>query len=329
MAFSKEQLRAAIDVLYRQKRALSAKTMATKAGLPVELLSTALEHIGKLPIVKPDLTPSGKFRRFSMTYAAQGYVFVTWDRVWVNGRVEESAGRRMFESNERKRFLDRYQNMAVRDGLHFCTELTLNLVADKLFALLYPDYEREQAQALLDDSLKHMVDFPAAMAKVRELLLTEQTLIARLQQMEAEDLQATKTYEVEMRKADSGLRMKDERYSVQVGVEEEFVRMEVETSTFWGLDGQRSPVFRNVPVYETRTRRVRDDPAKPFLHTAERDSSSERLKQVQSQIESIKHRPASYQKSVDDERKQAELRRDFQRESAELAKKYALLGLRM
>lgn len=327
MSYSKEQLLVAIDSIYRQKRSFSVKVMAENAGVPVDLMEAVVETLPHISFAALDCTPAGKIKNFKMTYRAEGFVFLTQSRVWCNGVVTESAGKGWFIDSKYADHLQTYRDRAAREGLRFYEGLKLEVVAEEVFFRLYPDQVPKIEVAEVEHEFPHLIDFPDTLARVQELSGIVGTLEQQIVQLESTDKTNKEEYEREYRDAESGRRTKKVPYSVQTGTERQFLHTRVETCDFWGQAGQSEDVYGNVPVYETRHRTERDYPKEPQYHWEEIRSLNQELTSARREFKWLNDSPSDYQKHATQQRKQEQLRSDYQKEQRELDEKYKKMGM--
>lgn len=327
MSYSKEQLLVAIEYIFRQKRSFIVKVMAENAGVPVDLMEAVVETLPHITFVALECTPAGRIKNFKMTYRAEGFVFLTRDRVWCSGVVTESAGKGRFNDSKYAALLDAYRDQASREDLRFYEGLRLEVVAEEVFFRLYPDLVPKIEVAVVEPEFPHLVDFPDTMARVQQLSAAAETLEQQIAQLEDTDKTNKDEYEREYRNAESGRRTKKVPYSVQTGTERQFLHTRVETCDFWGQAGQREDVYGNVPVYETRHRTERDYPTEPHYHTEKIRSLRQELTTARRELMWLNDSPSAYQKDATEKRKQEQLRSDYQKEQRELDAKYKKMGM--
>ena len=328
MAFSAEQVTEGLKFLRANKRYFSPKTLAAQSGLPLELLQSLIAILPTLPLVKLNLTPGGKFINFGLTYAAKGYVFILPDRVWYDGRLAESGGNCLFSRETYRRHDRYYSDMAARNGLRCFGRLDTLVLSKVVFDTLYPNHAADVAKAALEDSLKHLFDYPDALKRVRELMALEveqEKELARLLKS-SQDSQAH--YEREKRLADNGQRTRQEAYSVVVGREEVFTGMVLNTGNAWeGTDDHYEPRFESMNKYETRYRTVVDHPKPPKLNTEAIENVRRALRENQSEQASIKHNPVSFQKAINEQRRLEKLADEYREKRRSLDREYKQHGL--
>ena len=170
MTFSIEQVHSGLQLLSSNKRYYSPKALAAQSGFPVELINSLIDVLPTLSLVKLKLTPGGKFVSFTMTYNAKGFAFILPNRVWYNGRLVESNGNSIFDQRTFANHRRYYENKAATEGIRCIGYLDVKALAAVVFDALYPNHEQEIAKASLEDSLKHLYDYPDALARVRELM---------------------------------------------------------------------------------------------------------------------------------------------------------------
>lgn len=328
MTYSLEQVHAGLKLLHSNKRYFSTKTLSTQSGLPFELLHTLIELLPTLSLVKPKLTPGGKFFSFSLTYAAKGFVFILPNKVWFDGRLVESSGNSLFDQRTQAYHNRFYKDKAATEGIRYIAILDLKALTTLVFEALYPNHAEDAAKAALEDSLRHLHDYPDALAKVRELMDSEVKQIAKLEHLIRLDRDAIATYEREHRRAESGQRTKQEAYSVIVGEEDVFTGMVLNTGNAWhGTDDHYEPRFERMNKYETRYRTVRDYPNKPGLQQAAIAQLQQELEKIRNQQYTIKKSPVSYQNSINEQRRLEKLHDEYRQKRRELDAHYKRLGL--
>ncbi len=328
MTYSLEQVHAGLKLLYQNKRYFSTKTLSAQSGIAADLLDTLINTLPTISLANIERTPGGKFVSFRMTYAAKGFVFVLPNRVWYDGHLVESSGNELFNQGMRAYHNRYYADKAARDGIRNIGFLNLESVAKVVFDVLNPNHASDLAKAELEESLKHLHDYPDALAKVRELMAQEAKLLADIEQLKQADAAASAQYNREYQKAECGQRTKQEAYSVVVGQEDVFVGMVMHRGDAWhGTDDHREPQFERMNKYETRYRTVRDYPTRPNLQQDVIDKLQRELEQNRNQQSTIKRQPVSFQKAATERLRLERLAEEYRRKRYELDAHYKNQGL--
>lgn len=85
------QIASILNFIITTKRHISAQSLAERTMTSVFLVNEVIEKLMTLPYIEPILTPTGKFKSFSLNYYCQGLVFCTPYYVIYNGRVVEGS----------------------------------------------------------------------------------------------------------------------------------------------------------------------------------------------------------------------------------------------
>jgi hypothetical protein len=330
--FSKEQLSfqiaSILNFIITTKRHISAQSLAERTMTSVFLVNEVIEKLMTLPYIEPILTPTGKFKNFSLNYYCQGLVFYTPYYVIYNGRVVEgSTLRTASQMHQSDRCRLKYQDIAHNEGLKFVEyRLTISDISADLFVKIFVENEHivNAPIQLIKEQTPEVVDvfahFPFCKKEVELYTNHLNTLETQLQKFQDADKSTKAEFEKQTQLAQRGLRTKTVTDSRVVGQEDVYVKTVKSSSSLYG--DSTDHIYETFNVYEHTHRQVVDFPKDPVYNAKVIEELVKEISTCQSNIAYIEKNLNYYEKRLKLAHDKIELKKDYDRKHAQLNREY-------
>jgi hypothetical protein len=330
--FSKEQLSfqiaSILNFIITTKRHISAQSLAERTMTSVFLVNEVIEKLMTLPYIEPILTPTGKFKNFSLNYYCQGLVFYTPYYVIYNGRVVEgSTLRTASQMPQSDRCRLKYQDIAHNEGLKFVEyRLTVGDISADLFVKIFVENEHivNVPIQLIKEQTPEVVDvfahFPFCKKEVELYTNHLNTLETQLQKFQDADKSTKAEFEKQTQLAQRGLRTKTVTDSRVVGQEDVYVKTVKSSSSLYG--DSTDHIYETFNVYEHTHRQVVDFPKDPVYNAKVIEELVKEISTCQSNIAYIEKNLNYYEKRLKLAHDKIELKKDYDRKHAQLNREY-------
>jgi hypothetical protein len=330
--FSKEQLSfqiaSILNFIITTKRHISAQSLAERTMTSVFLVNEVIEKLMTLPYIEPILTPTGKFKNFSLNYYCQGLVFYTPYYVIYNGRVVEgSTLRTASQMHQSDRCRLKYQDIAHNEGLKFVEyRLTVSDISADLFVKIFVENEHivNAPIQLIKEQTPEVVDvfanFPFCKKEVELYTNHLNTLETQLQKFQDADKSTKAEFEKQTQLAQRGLRTKTVTDSRVVGQEDVYVKTVKSSSSLYG--DSTDHIYETFNVYEHTHRQVVDFPKDPVYNAKVIEELVKEISTCQSNIAYIEKNLNYYEKRLKLAHDKIELKKDYDRKHAQLNREY-------
>lgn len=330
--FSKEQLSfqitSILDFIITTKRHISANSLAERTKTSVFMVNEVIEKLMTLPYIEPIITPTGKFKNFSLNYYCHGLVFFTPYYVIYNGRVVEgSTLRTASQMHQPDRCRLKYQDIAHNEGLKFVEyRLTVSNITADLFVKIFVDNDNivDSPIQLIKETTPEVVDvfaqFPFCKKEVELYTSHLNSVETKLQKFEDADI-ATKTeFEKQTMLAQRGLRTKTVTDSRVVGQEDVYVKTVRSSSSLYGDSVEH--IYETFNVYEHTHRQVIDYPKDPVYNAKVIEELTKEISTCRSNIAYIERNLHYYEKRLKLAHDKIELKKDYDRKHSLLNREY-------
>lgn len=330
--FSKDQLSVQItsilDFIITTKRHISANSLAERTKTSVFLVNEVIEKLMTLPYIEPILTPTGKFKNFSLNYYCQGLVFCTPYYVIYNGRVVEgSTLRTASQMHQSDRCRLKYQDIAHNEGLKFVEyRLTVRDISADLFVKIFIENEHivNAPIQLIKEPTPEAVDvfaqFPFCKKEVELYTNHLSSLETQIQKFEDADIATRTEFEKQTMLAQRGLRTKTVTDSRVVGKEDVYVKTVRSSSSLYGDSVDH--IYETFNVYEHTHRQVVDYPKDPVYNAKVIEGLTKEISTCRSNIAYIEKNLHYYEKRLKLAHDKIELKKDYDRKHAQLTREY-------
>ena len=322
------QIASILNFIITSKRHISAQSLAERTMTSVFLVNEVIEKLMTLPYIEPILTPTGKFKSFSLNYYCQGLVFYTPYYVICNGRVVEgSTLRTASQMHQSDRCRLKYQDIAHNEGLKFVEyRLTVSDISADLFVKIFVENEHivnapiQLIKEPTPEAVYFFAQFPFCKKEVELYVNHLSSLESKLQKFEDADIATRTEFEKQTMLAQRGLRTKTVTDSRVIGQEDVYVKTVKSSSSLYG--DSTDHIYETFNVYEHTHRQVVDYPKDPVYNAKVIEELTKEISTCQSNIAYIKKNLNYYEKRLKLAHDKIELKKDYDRKHAQLNREY-------